>query len=301
MTGQMISERLNWSQTEAEQAINELQNCSKLTDNIYYLEPIISKSRNDRLEFMKDLLINGLRSKSLSERVSFMSKILNIDGSFRALALINAYDYMKSSRADQQIKILYPNDKKSFIYWKLSGIDIQLGQTSTRDFPIKHADPKFLSYESANVTLNFLKSESPSSIDMDSFVSHLFENVGLTAFNLSIIRDYFTELSYDSYKSRESLISYLSIINDKFLARATLNTRKYWLIYILIEELHNRNYGIRRSFRESQNLLGEKKHTVQRRYYQMKKIAQEKNLTIYDIINNYGLGQALYDLIIKLV
>ncbi len=89
-------------------------------------------------------------------------------------------------------------------------------------------------------------------------------------------------------------------MNNKHLARNTINVKRYWLIYALVEELVSRGYGIRESFRECERLLGEKKHTIQRRYYDMKKQSEKENLSAPKIVNRYGLGQALYDLVLKL-
>ncbi|MCH7536124.1 MAG: hypothetical protein IH948_10370 [Bacteroidetes bacterium] len=300
-----LSKKFNWTASEAEGAVNELRNYSEFEDITPLLRLFDSdKKYKQRTNSFKDYIHTSFAKKSTEQFNKYIIQILNVDSSFRALALLNASDFI-DSKSNGSMKILYPNDKKSLIYWKLSfqeQRETSLDRNQMLDNDLQYyTDPQKLSYDFANDLLNLATSERSIYPQLQDFISELLENTGFTAFNLSLVQNHFSELSYNAYSNRESLISYVSVLNNTFLDRNTVNNKRYWLIFVLVEELISRGYGTRESFRECERLLGEKRQTVQRRYYEMKKKFVKEHLLVPSIVNRYGLGQALYDLILRLI
>jgi len=300
-----LSKKFNWTASEAEGAVKEMRSYSEFEDITPLLRVFDSdKKYKQRTNSFEDYILTSFAKKSTEQFSKYIIQILNVDSSFRALALLNASDFI-DSKSNGSMSILYPNDKKSLIYWKLSfqeQRETSLDRYQMLDNDLQYyIDPQKLSYDFANDLLNLATSERSIYPQLQDFISELLENTGFTAFNLSLVQNHFSELSYNAYSNRESLISYVSVLNNTFLDRNTVNNKRYWLIFVLVEELISRGYGTRESFRECERLLGEKKHTIQRRYYEMKKKSEEKHLSVPSIVNRYGLGQALYDLILRLI
>jgi len=300
-----LSRKLNWTTSEAIKAVKEMSSYSVFEDNTPLLMVFDSdKKYEERTNSFKDYIHTSFARKSTEQFNKYIIQMLNVDSSFRALALLNASDFI-NSKTNDSMSILYPNDIKSLIYWKFSFSEqkkTSFNRPQELDYDLLYyTDPQKLSYNFANNLLKHATSERSIYPQVKDFISELLEDTGFTAFNLSLVQNHFSELSYNAYSNRESLISYVSVLNNTFLDRNTVNNKRYWLIFVLVEELISRGYGTRESFRECERLLGEKRQTVQRRYYEMKKKFVKEHLLVPSIVNRYGLGQALYDLILRLI
>lgn len=133
---------------------------------------------------------------------------------------------------------------------------------------------------------------------LEDMLVELFEKVGFLAFNIKIFRMLASSTFHDPYLSIDLFKELKDSLNDPLLSQYRITDRRYWLIYVLVEKLKG-TYGLRGSFRHIGKSLYQAPGSVQRRYFDKKKEAKIKKLSLKDIIREHHLYIQLNEVLKK--
>ena len=179
MIEKRLSKKFHWTPSEAEGAVKEMRNYSEFEDITPLLRVFDSdKKYEERTNSFEDYIHTSFARKSTEQFNKYIIQMLNVDSSFRALALLNASDIIDSNSNDS-MKILYPNDKKSLIYWKFSFSEqkeTSFNRPQELDCKLQYfIDPQKLSYDFANDLLKRVTSERSIYPQVKDFISELLD------------------------------------------------------------------------------------------------------------------------------
>lgn len=293
----IIADRLNWDIKETEQAVIELLDYPSLVDIEGFLMICASaKNPKDRWKKIIEFLLSTLEG-DLTKTVIILVKG---DTCFSCVAKFNFYD-LKNSHVIKPVK----NKKLPRLHHQRSFICTHSSEIAVIPNWVKHdVRSDRLSHQFVDIFISdryrkFAQNYDPSEfLNPRDLLIEVIGKVGLSAFNVGYFRDLATSLgygpSYDSFvrKLHQALI-------HPFVNRNEITLHKYWLIYVLVEKLRERGFGLRESFRKAARMLDQETSSIHTRYFERKKEVKEHNLKLKEIIEQFHLTSPVTDLLTK--
>jgi hypothetical protein len=322
-----IADRLGWRFEETRLAVEELRKFTSIKNLEGFLKVCVNANEPEERwqKIIRFLLINlkGDLVKDICDLLQidpcfYALALFN----FYDLQLI-----LKLEGTSYRVR--FRGEKKSFIYWSygrynavkdltirsIASLKAQKKISSTREvemfiylyrvdkqdirkFPEEFIySPSGLTYTFLDILLHYklMASVNPKTGIPELNFRKLFMDVArlvrFLAFNIAQFRYLASDLYYNPYKSEENkkfLAELTTILLDPDLNRNEITKRRNWLIYTLVETL-KKKYTIRDTYKKVGKHLNNSPKSIHRRYFDMKKEAKEKNLTLEDIIKQFGL------------
>ena len=271
-----IANKLGWKFEETKEAIEYLlKNESIIKDwEKFFKICVEAEDPQERWTGVRKEVFSQLPKKDLVETIC--KWLYQPDPCFSVCALFNVAD-------DRDLNV------HSYVHWKGYRLIKRFGGV-TKHWPRMFFDPVFDPVSMCDYLLTRLIKEIPDE-DRHSIFHNVIAKVGFMAFNITAFRDKATDFTTDPTK--DILAKELTMSLKKRYLNNTKNTeKKYWLYYLLVENL-KADYGVRGAFREVAKRLDASDKTIQRRYFERKKIAKKKGLSNEDIISEFPLAHTL--------
>jgi len=308
---------LGWEYKETKSALNEFLDSQELikADQVYevYLNSDNFVKRWQDFNRIMYMNLNNI------DEVSAISKLLNVNSCFKALAFFNLYDFRNQAMDFKKLvnipllkeiniyssahSILFHDGKKSFINWTTP---VLIDENTSSDGLLMNIidSPNELSY---NFLSSFIRDRISQAradkgvvihdlSDLADLVIKIISKFDLFAFNIDEIQDFYNicYMNPNFIKNREFLLDIYKNINNQGLTKREITHRRNWLWYILSKELQAYGLGIRASFRKVAELVGENfSDSVKTRHYEIEREVKTQNITINEIINKYKLRDEL--------
>jgi hypothetical protein len=323
-----IAIKLGWGFKETEIAVKELRDSTSIKDCDEFLKICLAAVEpQERWKKVREFLLVNLVGDDLAKTIC---DLLRIDPCFYALALFNIRDLQGTVRLRGNLRTTFSGEK-SFIHWGVSDIDFlenpttkSLSSLKGREQVLSASDvmkyidlfegygvpiwkqlekaiykPDELTYEFLNALLDYKVMASAyleeEILDLKKLLIHVVERAGFLAFNIRRFRSLVSSLYYNPNTPQEDkgLLSELAaLLYNPIFNRDIITQRGHWLIYFLVETLRQKGYGTNESFRKVAKHLHNKPSSIERRYFEKKMEAKEKEFTLDKIINQFWLHKA---------
>ncbi len=307
-----LGSKLGWKVAEVEFAVKVLGESRSIIDYREFLRICIeAKNPRERVEKVEQFLVKTVKG----DLADAICKLLYIDPCFKALAFFNAYDLTHGLKRDiSRFNIYFTEDKRSFLSWDYELIlKIPKGKKPSKnratpstpskpktyilfEVPIKYMSFEDLTYKALDL---LIRSRHHGTVqDMAELMLKVVSKVGFLAFNISMFRNLVTVYCYNPFypeQGKETLKKLKDLFSPS-LNRKEMIQKDYWFIYAAVTKLTKRGVGLRQSFRDLGKLLTKTAGTIQSRYFEKKKEAIRRNLSLNDVVDEYGLYVALDDL-----
>lgn len=294
-----IADKLGWEVKGVETALKELFKEKSMVENwgeffkLCLEPPNRSSAYTTELEWRKERIFQFLRENLKGNLVETICDLIHFEEPcFYVLAFFNLSSKMRIQLATPGEKTIWELLKKrnSFLVYKLTEAFYPITSinmvTSIGSDELLNGIPLCGAFLSELLLLS-----RAHGVDLYGVLLEVLARVGFLVFNVPLFRLMASEYSYDPTE-RDKILEIIKALSDPFMYnRKEITEKRYWFNYALIEKLKGK-YGLKGACKKIAKSVTEA-NSLQTRYFEKKKEAKEKRLSLDDIINQYKLQRGL--------